>query len=396
MTRTASSPVDIIGSNDVIRLRQYRPVVGTPTPQETEQFISAWQSAAAVAVPGVLYRELCRQVPEWSELAAAEIENPIEAVFVEYLVAEAGVDLAAVPALPPGQADRYAIVEDVHTVAFRLTKPGTAPPSGTLMFNLFEIYGPPGMEQGFVMGWVPRGQFRLADDALISSLLHQRMLDQATVKAFNRAEISSPADYSDGIGRFESAFPRAERKATAVLPPGTKTPIRSHLGLFEIVATAPEGERSTGETMQAVVAHEYGPPRVLVPTTIRRPDPGPGQIRVAVKASAVNPLDVKMRSGDVRSIYPAWFPDVLGYSVAGLVDAIGDGVTTLTVGQEVYGINNPINRHGYAEYVVGPARYFHPKPPSLDFPVASAAPSIFATAHGALFGRANLNRAKRS
>ena len=310
---------------------------------------------------------------------------------MEYLVADAGADLAKVPAPPPEQADRYAVVEDYHTVAFRLAKPSITPPSGTLMFNLFEIDGPPGMEQGFVMGWVPRGQFQLADDALNSSMLHQRMFDRATVKAFNRAEITSPADYCDGIGRFESAFPRAERTAAAEAPPpGTKPPIRSHLGLFEIVATAPAGQRSLGETMQAVLAHEYGPPQVLVPTTIRRPDPGPGQIRVAVKASAINPLDVKMRSGDVRSIYPAWFPDVLGYSVAGIVDAVGDGVTTLTVGQEVYGINNPITRHGYAEYVVGPARYFYPKPTSLDFPVASAAPSIFATAHGALFGRANL------
>jgi NADPH:quinone reductase-like Zn-dependent oxidoreductase len=111
---------------------------------------------------------------------------------------------------------------------------------------------------------------------------------------------------------------------------------------------------------------------------------------VAVKASAVNPLDVKMRSGEVSAIYPSWFPDVLGYSVSGVVDAVGYGVTSLTVGQHVYGINNPITRHGYAEHVIAPARFFHPTPTSLEFSAAAAAPSIFATAWGALFLRANL------
>jgi NADPH:quinone reductase-like Zn-dependent oxidoreductase len=97
-----------------------------------------------------------------------------------------------------------------------------------------------------------------------------------------------------------------------------------------------------------------------------------------------------MRSGEVRHIYPGWFPDVLGYSVSGVVDAVGADVTQLSVGQEVYGINNPIMRHGYAEYMVAPAENFYPKPPKLDFPAAAAAPSIFATAYGALFLRTSL------
>lgn len=391
MTPATSSPVDLVSYNDIVRLTQYRPVDGTASPEAIERFITAWRFHAAAATPGVLYRELCRQIPQWNQLATAEIDNPIDAAFIEYLVVEAGTDLDTIPALPPDQAGVYALVQDLHTVAFRLTKPDAAPPNETLMFNLFELDGPAGMEQGFIMDWVPRGQFRLGDDALISSMLHQRMLDRATIKAFNRAEITSAEAYSDGIARFEAAFPRAARKAAAgALPPGARPPIRSHLGLFEIVATAPQGSRSTGEPMRAVVVDRYGPPSVLTPKTVRRPTPGPGQIRVAVKACAVNPLDVKMRSGEVRFIYPSWFPDVLGYSVAGTVDAIGQRVTSLAVGQEVYGINNPIMRHGYGEYVVAPARYFYPKPTSLDFPAAAAAPAIFATAYGALFLRTDL------
>ncbi|MGA9678404.1 MAG: NADP-dependent oxidoreductase [Mycobacterium sp.] len=384
------SPVDIVNYNDVIRLTQYVPVAA-PSAEAIERFIAAWQAHAAGPVPGVLYRELCRQVPEWNQLAAAEIDNPIAAVFIEYLVTEAGTDLDTLPALPPGEVDNYTIVQDLHTVAFRLIKPNAVSPNGTLMFNLFEIDGPPGMEQGFLMDWAPRGRFRLGDDALITAMLHQRMLDQATIKAYNRAEITDAEAYSEGIARFEEAFPRADRKAAAgALPPGAKPPIRSNLGLFAIVATAPPSPRTPGEPMRAVVVDEFGPPSVLTLKTVRRPDPGPSQIRVAVKASAVNPLDVKMRSGEVRAIYPSWFPDVLGYSVSGIIDALGEGVTSLAVGQEVYGINNPIMRHSYAEHVIAPARYFYPKPTSLDFPAAAAAPSIFATAYGALFLRANL------
>ena len=384
------SPVDIVSYNDVIRLTQYLPRPGEAT-EALEGFVRDWTSMVAEPAAGVLYRELCRQVPEWNELAAAEIEHPIGAAFVEYLVTEAGTDLDTLPALPPGQFDRYTLIEDLHTVAFRLTKPDAAAPTGVLMFNLFEVDGPPGMEQGFLMDWAPRGRFRLGDVALISSMLHQRMVDQATIKAFNRAEIIDAAAYSDGIARFEQSFPRAARKkAAGELPPGSKPPIRSNLGLFEIVATAQTIPRAAAEPMQAVVVDQYGPAWVLTPRTVRRPIPGPGQVRVAVAASAVNPLDVKMRSGDVAAIYPPWFPDVLGYSVAGVVDAVGDGVTSLSVGQQVYGINNPIMRHGYAEYVVAPARNFHPKPASLDFPAAAAAPSIFATAYGALFLRADL------
>jgi NADPH:quinone reductase-like Zn-dependent oxidoreductase len=241
------------------------------------------------------------------------------------------------------------------------------------------------------MDWAPRGRFRADDSALISSMLHQHLQDHASITAFNRAEITDAAAYSDGIGRFEAAFPRAERKAAAgPVPTGATSPIRSNLGLFRIVATAPPGGRTAAASMRAVVLNDYGSPPVLTIADLRRPAPGPGQIRVAVKASTVNPLDAKMRSGDVRAIYPPWFPDVLGYSVAGVVDAVGDGVTELAPGQAVYGINNPIMRHGYAEYVVAPARYFYPKPSSLDFPAAAAAPSIFATAYGALFLRADL------
>jgi NADPH:quinone reductase-like Zn-dependent oxidoreductase len=260
------------------------------------------------------------------------------------------------------------------------------------MFNLFEIDGPAGMEQGFLMAWPPRGEFKINEPTTLSTVLHQRMLPHATIKAFNRAEVTGAEDYAEGIDRFQQAFPRAERKVGAVGPPTGKPPIRSHLGLFEIVAIAPPQSSVPAPTMKAMVAREYGPPSVLRLENLPVPSPGPRQVRVKVVASSINPLDIKMRSGDVRHIYPAWFPEVYGYSVSGVVDAVGAGVTSRSVGEEVYGINNPIMRHGYAEFLCGPESNFYPKPTNMDFATAAAAPSVFATAFGGLFLRFRLHR----
>ena len=167
MSAFEPSPADVVRYDHVIRLTQYHHTAGSPSPQETADFIAAWKESNATApLSGVLYRELCRQVPEWSALAAKEAQNPIDAVFLEYLVAEPGVDLDAVRALPPGQEQRYSIVEDLHTVAFRFTKSPADAPSGALMFNLFEIDGPAGLEQGFLMGWPPRGEFKIGETAV--------------------------------------------------------------------------------------------------------------------------------------------------------------------------------------------------------------------------------------
>lgn len=389
MNAAELSPAELLGYDHVIRLTQYSYTAGTPSQSEIGEFVTAWKNSNSASVPRVVHRELCRQVPEWSAMAAKEMDRPIDATFLEYLIAEPGLDLDAVSALPASLVQHYSVVQDLHTVAFRLVNPTLSAPSRVLMFNLFEIDGPAGMEQGFVMGWPPRAAFRMNEDASRSSVLHQRMLPDATIKAFNRAEVSGAAAYAAGIDRFEEAFPRSVRAADAGQS-SEKAPIRSHLGLFEIVAVAPRGAPAANPPMKAVVLDEYGDPQVLRLQTVRRPEPGPGQIRVKVRASAINNLDLLMRSGGVQHVYPPWFPDVLGFAVAGIVDAVGRGVTTRAVGEEVYGAISPITRHGYAQYLVGAASSFYPKPSSMDFVQAAAAPPIFATACGALFLRTGL------
>ncbi|MDX6229552.1 MAG: hypothetical protein QOI76_2942, partial [Frankiales bacterium] len=72
--------------------------------------------------------------------------------------------------------------------------------------------------------------------------------------------------------------------------------------------------------MKAVVIDEFGGPEVLHVQEVPAPAPGAGQIRVQVKAAGVNPMDGKIRSGAVESIFKTPLPAILGFELAGVVD----------------------------------------------------------------------------
>ena len=69
----------------------------------------------------------------------------------------------------------------------------------------------------------------------------------------------------------------------------------------------------------------YGEPDVLTVATTEVPQPGPGQVRIKVRAVAVNPIDAKIRSGHMDGIFPISLPMTPGWDVAGVVDAAGPG-----------------------------------------------------------------------
>jgi NADPH:quinone reductase-like Zn-dependent oxidoreductase len=89
--------------------------------------------------------------------------------------------------------------------------------------------------------------------------------------------------------------------------------------------------------MKAVTFTEYGGPEVLHVADVEAPHPGPGQIRIAVRAAAVNPVDWKARSGVMRQVMPVSFPAIDGREAAGVVDELGPDVTDMAVGDEVFG-----------------------------------------------------------
>jgi NADPH:quinone reductase-like Zn-dependent oxidoreductase len=89
--------------------------------------------------------------------------------------------------------------------------------------------------------------------------------------------------------------------------------------------------------VKAVTYLEYGGPEVLHVADVEEPHPGAGQVRVAVRAACVNPIDWKMRSGAMRDVMPVSFPAIDGREAAGVVDELGPEVTRVAVGDEVFG-----------------------------------------------------------
>jgi NADPH:quinone reductase-like Zn-dependent oxidoreductase len=89
--------------------------------------------------------------------------------------------------------------------------------------------------------------------------------------------------------------------------------------------------------MKAVTFTEYGGPEVLHVADVDEPHPGPGQIRIEVRATGVNPIDWKVRSGMLREVSPVSFPVIDGREAAGAVDEVGPGVTAAAIGDEVFG-----------------------------------------------------------
>jgi NADPH:quinone reductase-like Zn-dependent oxidoreductase len=117
--------------------------------------------------------------------------------------------------------------------------------------------------------------------------------------------------------------------------------------------------------MRAVQFSEYGGPEVLHVAEVEEPHAGAGQIRVAVRAAGVNPIDWKLRSGAMREVMPVALPSIPGIDVAGVVDEVGDGVSGVAPGDEVFG---SAVASGMAEYAV--LEHFAAKPAELSWPEA--------------------------
>ena len=105
--------------------------------------------------------------------------------------------------------------------------------------------------------------------------------------------------------------------------------------------------------MKAIRVNEHGGPEVLGYEDVELPEPGPGQVRVRLAASGVNFIDIYRRTG----VYPGEPPFTLGLEGAGEVDAVGEGVEEVSVGDYVASASMP---GSYAEYVVAPVEVLVP------------------------------------
>jgi NADPH:quinone reductase-like Zn-dependent oxidoreductase len=130
----------------------------------------------------------------------------------------------------------------------------------------------------------------------------------------------------------------------------------------------------------ACVLTEYGPHKVLEWKDIPMPAPSERQIRIKVRASGVGPTDLKIRRGDLDGVFPLPEPAVLGFETAGVVDAIGDEVSGVAVGDEVAAWLPSLG--GYGEYALAAA--WTRKPPQVSWTDAGALPASVEAAVGVL------------
>ncbi|MFD7729344.1 NADP-dependent oxidoreductase [Kitasatospora phosalacinea] len=146
-------------------------------------------------------------------------------------------------------------------------------------------------------------------------------------------------------------------------------------------------------TMRAISQDVLGGPEVLQLVQRPRPVPGPSQVLVRVRAAGLNPTDWKHRAAGLFLGQP---PFVLGWDVAGTVEAVGLGVTLFAPGDEVFGmLPYPHGAGSHAEYAVGPARAFARRPASLDVVQAGALPLAALTAWQALVDTAQVRSGDR-
>lgn len=138
-------------------------------------------------------------------------------------------------------------------------------------------------------------------------------------------------------------------------------------------------------TMKAIRIHRFGGPEVLIYEEAPKPEAEEGEVLLQIKAAGVNPVDWKIRAGYLEQMMPHTLPLILGLDAAGIVEAVGPGVTQCAIGDEVVA-HLTMDRDGaYAEYAVAKADFTAPKPPSANFVTLAALPVAAVTAWKSLF-----------
>jgi NADPH:quinone reductase len=152
--------------------------------------------------------------------------------------------------------------------------------------------------------------------------------------------------------------------------------------------------RMRTDTMNAALLDQHGGPFRVA--RVPRPPAGPGQVLVQIKASAVNPLDLKIRAGEADHAKHR-LPAILGIDLAGIVMAVGDGVAGFRPGDQVYGMAGGVGgvQGSLADYAAADADLLALKPANLSMREAASLPLVFTTAWEGLVDRARVRKGQR-
>jgi NADPH2:quinone reductase len=139
--------------------------------------------------------------------------------------------------------------------------------------------------------------------------------------------------------------------------------------------------------MKAWQVSEWGEPEEMKLAETLIPEPGKGEVRIANRAAALNFFDILQIQGKYQVKPP--FPFTPGAETAGIVDAVGEGVTGLAAGDPVLAMTMG---GAFAEFTIAPANRVFRIPAAMDFPEAAAMPVVYHTSYFALERRAALER----
>ena len=143
-------------------------------------------------------------------------------------------------------------------------------------------------------------------------------------------------------------------------------------------------------TVKRIQFHQYGGPEVMRLEDFEPARPGKGQVLVRVRAAAANPMDWKIRNGDMKLMTGRNFPRGLGHDFAGIVAAVGQGATRLRIGDAVLGAASIKTAGAFAEMVVADEKAVVKKPADLSYEQAAALPIVGLAALQALTDKGKL------
>ena len=132
--------------------------------------------------------------------------------------------------------------------------------------------------------------------------------------------------------------------------------------------------------MKAITIEKFGKADTLTYTDMDRPTPGDQEVLIEVHATGINPVDYKIRNGDLEEVFPTRFPKVLGGDISGVITELGSKVSDFKVGDEVF-LSAPLDQNGgYAQYTVVHQKYLALKPSEITHIDAASLPVTGLTA----------------
>ncbi len=144
--------------------------------------------------------------------------------------------------------------------------------------------------------------------------------------------------------------------------------------------------------MKAIITEKYGDVDVLGQQEVEKPAIKEDQILVRVHAFSINPVDWKIRRGDLKLLVGRRPPQILGGDYSGAVAEVGKQITNFKIGDEVFGMVNAFKGGTYAEFVSVKKEEIAPKPQNLNFEEAASLPLVSLTAYQSLVYKGQLQQ----